>query len=71
MPSQLAHQLRQAAAGACATAALRNFQNVEDGLRADPLDAVVTNFPAKTFQAEPPWVILSRNRISARLLQHT
>jgi hypothetical protein len=38
-PPQLTHQLRQAAAGASRAGTVRHFQDVEHGLRADPLDA--------------------------------
>jgi hypothetical protein len=68
---QLPHYRSQPAASTRTAAPLRHLQNVEYGLRADPLDAVVTDLAAHAFQAKPPWVIPSGERFGARLFQHT
>jgi len=48
-PPQLAHQLRQSPARASTAAALRDFQDIEQGLRSNALDAIVTNFAVQSF----------------------
>jgi len=48
-PPQLAHQLRQSPARASTAAALRDFQNIEEGLGGDPLDSVVTDLTVQPF----------------------
>ena len=39
----MGHQLRQTTARGCAPVALRNFQDIEHGLRGNALDAIVAN----------------------------
>jgi hypothetical protein len=48
-PTELAHQFGQPSARARPAASLRNFQDVEHGLCADALNAVVTDFAAQAF----------------------
>jgi hypothetical protein len=69
-PPQLAHKFRQAAAGTCTSATLRNFQKVQDGLRADPLNAVVTDLSTETFETKLPWVYPRGNRSGSCSPQH-
>jgi hypothetical protein len=43
---EFGHYFGEAAARASTAATLRNFQNIEQGLRSNALDAIVTNFAA-------------------------
>jgi hypothetical protein len=45
----LGHQLRQTTARACAPVSLRDFQDIEHGLRGNPLDAIVADLSAQSF----------------------
>src|SRR5262249_41554913 len=56
IPSELSHQFCHTPAGAGGSAALLNLQEVEEFLRADPLDSVVANFSAHALQTQLPGV---------------
>src|SRR5438876_12290359 len=61
-PSEFAHQLRQAPALARPAIALSHLQDVEDHLRADPLDAIVADATVQTLQLGTPRVCALRLR---------
>jgi len=45
----LGHQIREATTRASTAAALRDFQNIDEGLGGDPLDSVVTDLTVQPF----------------------
>jgi hypothetical protein len=45
-PTQVAHHFCKATASACSSTALEDFQEIEQCLRADPLDAVIAKLTA-------------------------
>src|SRR6476619_4901872 len=53
-PAQFAHQLRQSPAGASTAGALRDFQDIEHGLRGGALDAVGPDLAAQSLQSQSP-----------------
>jgi hypothetical protein len=53
-PSQLAHEFSQTAARASTAAVLRDFQDIEHGLRGDAFDTVVADPAAKLFETSLP-----------------
>jgi hypothetical protein len=55
-PAQLGHDFRQPARGASTAAALRDFQDVEYGLRANAVNAVVADLAPQPFQPQLPWI---------------
>src|SRR5437867_12892818 len=70
-PPQLAHQLCQSPARASTAAALRDFQNIEEGLCGDALDSVVTDLTVQSLQGQPPGISIPCGKLGLRLLQLT
>ena len=48
-PAQLRDQLRQSPTRSCAPVSLRNFQDIENSLRGNAFDPIITNFSAQPF----------------------
>jgi hypothetical protein len=48
---------------------LRNFQDIEQGLRSDPLDAIVANLSAQSLQSQPPGISIPCGKFGLTLSQ--
>jgi hypothetical protein len=67
-PAKIAHDFRQTSASAGSAAALEDFQVVEQCLRADSFDTIVTNSAAHARQAYPPRVSVPRRHFGLRFV---
>jgi hypothetical protein len=70
MPAELAHQFCQPPASAGCSLALRYFENIEDGLCADSLDAITRDFASETFERQSPGIGIAFTRPGAGLIQN-
>src|SRR6516164_1245061 len=68
-PAELGHQLRQTTARGCAPVALRNFQDIEHGLRGNALDAIVADLSAQSLQGQPPGISIPCGKFGLKLSQ--
>jgi hypothetical protein len=55
-PPKLGHSFRQTAARPGSSTALRHFENIEQQLRCNALDAIVADFTTQPFQRRPPGI---------------
>jgi hypothetical protein len=50
---------------------LGDFENIEQRLRGDALDAIIADFAAHAFQRQPPWINILHSYFGLRFLQFT
>jgi len=66
-PAELGHKLRQTPARPGSSTALRHFEDIEQQLRGNALNAIVANFTVHAFQRQPPGVGVSSGALGSRL----
>jgi hypothetical protein len=67
----LGQQFRQSSARTSTPVPLRNFQDIEDCLRGDALDAIVADFAAQSLQGQAPGISIPCSKFGLNLLQLT
>jgi hypothetical protein len=66
-PPEFGHKLRKTATRPGSATALRHFEDIEQQLRGNSLDAVVADFTVHPFQRRPPRVGVSSGAVGSRL----
>jgi hypothetical protein len=66
-PPEFGHKLRKTATRPGSATALRHFEDIEQQLRGNSLDAVVADFTVHPFQRQPPGVGVSSGALGSRL----